>query len=506
MLEKLDGLLDRLTMYKLLLYFLIALEGAAIFFGAIHWLQYSPFQIAGSAIFLDVVCWVTNQFFSRVLRAPANGDSTHITALILALIVSPGFNPHNLAFMAAVAGLAIASKYLVAIGDKHIFNPAAFAVALTALAAHQSATWWVGNPNMMPFVIVGGFLLMRRIRRNAMVITFLATALAATALYSLLTHNGVGDALHNTIFSSALLFMGFVMLTEPLTSPSTKRYEIMYSVLTGLLFPPRVHIGSLYSTPELVLCIGNLFAYFVNPRIKLLPTLIKKTKITPDSADFVFDSKQKFTFSPGQYMEFTLPHEKTDLRGQRRYFTIASSPTEPQLRIGVKFYPNGSSFKKALLDVDKHTPLAVGSLGGDFVLPSDKSRKIVLIAGGIGITPYRSMIKYMIDTNERRPVTLLYSANTADDIAYTDVFEQARKQLGVRVFYNLTKSGTPIPDSRYRAGMITPELLQAEVPDYRDSTYYVSGPHNMVVGIENALKKSGVSRRNIKTDFFSGYA
>ncbi len=109
-------------------------------------------------------------------------------------------------------------------------------------------------------------------------------------------------------------------------------------------------------------------------------------------------------------------------------------------------------------------------------------------------------------TNEARPLTLLYSANTAEDIAYMDVFEQARRQLGVKVYYNLTKPGTPLPDSRFRAGKITPELLQAEVPDYRKTFFYVSGPHAMVVGIERALKTGGIQRHQIKTDFFSGYA
>jgi ferredoxin-NADP reductase len=130
----------------------------------------------------------------------------------------------------------------------------------------------------------------------------------------------------------------------------------------------------------------------------------------------------------------------------------------------------------------------------------------VLIAGGIGVTPYRSMIKYMLDKNEKRPLTLLYSARTAADIAYMDVFENARSKLGINVYYNLTETGAALPDNRFRAGTITPELVRAEVPDYHESLYYVSGPHGMVTDIEKALKRSGVHGRRIKTDFFSGYA
>jgi ferredoxin-NADP reductase len=205
-------------------------------------------------------------------------------------------------------------------------------------------------------------------------------------------------------------------------------------------------------------------------------------------------------------MEFTLPHEHIDLRGQRRYFTLSSSPTEKNLHIGVKFYPHGSSFKRTMLDMDERSQVVTASLGGDFVLPADHSRKIVLIAGGIGVTPYRSMIKYLLDKDEQRPITLLYAASTAQDLAYREVFEEARRRLGVNSLYVLSKAGTPVPDENFRRGRITAELITAEIPDYRDRLFYISGPHAMVVGVEKTLRDLGIPRRNIRTDFFSGYA
>ena len=502
----LDGLLDKLSMYKLLIYYLIGLLAIAIAYGAFGQLHYSPVDIAGSATFLFIVCWLVNQIFYRILTVPANGDSTIITALILSLIITPGLSSDNLLFMAAAGTVAIASKYLLTYRNKHIFNPAAFAVVLTAFAAHQSASWWIGNPDMMWWVLLGGLLLMRRIRRTEMVVSFLIVSLATTAMYAWTAHAAVMTTLHDTIFSSALLFMGFVMLTEPQTSPGTKQNQVVYSVLTGALFSPRIHLGTIFSTPELDLLAGNIFAYIVNPRVNLNPKLIRKINITPDTVDFEFKLDKKLVYKPGQYMEFTLPHENTDLRGQRRFFTLASSPTEDTLRIGVKFYPNGSSFKKSLARIDEHASFGATNLGGDFTLPDNKQRKLVLIAGGIGVTPYRSMVKYLLDTEDKRPVTLLYSANTAADIAYMDVFELARNTIGMQVSYTLTKPGTTIPDSRFKAGAITPEYVRSAVPDYQDSIFYVSGPHGMVVAIETALRQSGVPQRHIKTDFFSGYA
>lgn len=493
-------------MYRLLIYYLIGLLIVAVALSAAGKLGYSPMVIAGISLYSFVVAWITNKVFAWYLRIPANSDSALITALILSLIISPATDRYTLLFVTAAAGLAIASKYLITYRKRHIFNPAAIAVVLTALGPKESASWWVGTSMMMPFVIIGGFLLVRRIRRGPMVTSFLTTALVATALDALLHHNSIFTTWHNTIFNSALLFLAFVMLTEPLTSPTTKKMQIWYGVLTGLLFPPQIHLGSLYSTPERALIVGNIFAFIVNPKVKLFPKLSKTVKITPDSADFVFTPDRKFTYLPGQYMEFTLPHENIDSRGQRRYFTLASSPTEDTLRIGVKFYKKSSSFKRALLDVKAGTNFSANALGGDFTLPQDTDRKIVFIAGGIGVTPYRSMIKYLVDTKEKRDVTLLYSASTAEDIAYTDIFETARHQLGINPVYMLTKTGTKIPDKRFRAGLITPEVIQKEVPDFADRLFYISGPQPMVASISHMLHELGITRDHIKTDFFSGYA
>ena len=507
MLTALDKLLDRITMYRLLIYYLIGLLIVAVGLSATGHLSYSPIAIAGLALYTFVVAWIVNKLFGYILKIDGNTDSTLITALILSLIISPATDRYNLLFTTAAPCLAIASKYLITYKKKHIFNPAAIAVVLTALGPKESASWWVGNSAMMPFVIIGGFLLVRRIRRGTMVLSFLATALVAAAAQALLQHNSVVTTWHNTIFSSALLFLAFVMLTEPLTSPTTKKQQIWYGILTGLLFPPQTHIGRIYSTPERALIVGNVFAFIVNPWVKIFPTLTKKEKITPDTADFIFTPDKKFSYQPGQYMEFTLPHADIDSRGQRRYFTLASSPTEDTIRIGVKFYKKGSSFKEALLDLGPaDSDLSATSLGGDFTLPDDKNCKLVFIAGGIGVTPYRSMIKYLIDKDEKRPLTLLYSASTAQDVAYTDVFEEARKKLDIKPIYLLTRKGTEVPDQRFRASFITPEVIKEEVPDFTERLFYISGPQPMVASVSKMLHGLGVSREHIKTDFFSGYA
>ena len=96
-------------------------------------------------------------------------------------------------------------------------------------------------------------------------------------------------------------------------------------------------------------------AYFVSPGSTLVLTLKSKIRIAPDIYDFVFAPRKPLVFAPGQYMEWTLGHEDPDSRGNRRYFTLASSPTEPDLRLGVRFSNPSSSFKQAMLEINRET-------------------------------------------------------------------------------------------------------------------------------------------------------
>jgi ferredoxin-NADP reductase len=223
------------------------------------------------------------------------------------------------------------------------------------------------------------------------------------------------------------------------------------------------------------------------------------------SEDFIFTPERKFNYTPGQYIELTMPHSHTDQRGSRRTFTIASSPTEPDIRIGVRFYDKGSSFKKTLQSAGSDVFLSAGQLGGDFVLPKDSTQKLAFIAGGIGVTPFRSMVKYLIDTNDTRDVALLYGEGSMEKLSYTDIFEEARSKIGAKILYVISGL-VPQSDSRVTSGQITPELLQSQLPDYHERLFYISGPQIMVRSVRHMLLGIGVERKNIKVDYFSGYA
>lgn len=492
-------------MYRLVLYGLIGLLALSLIFGFFGLVPYSSGAILFSTACILFLSLVTNGIFSRVFEAPTNVESVYITALILSLIVSPYKSPSDLAILFWAPILAMASKYILAINRKHIFNPAAIAVALTALWLNAPANWWVGTPSMMPFVLVWGLLVVRKIRREDMVWTFFAVATVTEIFFTLVQGGNMVMTLETLIFKSSLLFFAFVMLTEPFTTPPTKGLQMFYGGLVGFLFSPQIHLGTLYSTPELALVVGNVFSYLVSPKMKLFLHLKEKVHYGSDVVDFVFSTTGRLTFSPGQYMEWTLPHEDPDSRGNRRYFTLASSPTEETVHLGVKFYPQGSSFKKALATLDEKTPMVAGNLAGDFTLPSDQNIKLVLVAGGIGVTPFRSMIKYCVDTHQKRSIILLYANKVHSEIAYVDVFEEAQK-AGIKTVLTLTDEHAVPTGWHGKVGRITPEMVKEEVPDFKERVFYLSGPHSMVTGYEDMLTRMGVPESQIKKDFFPGYA
>lgn len=505
MFKLIDKFLNQITMYRLILYYVLFLWFVAFILSFFGLVPYSPLDLLLSLLFIEAVCVLTNEIFARVFEAPSNGESVYTTGLILALIVSPAQPFERLVFLGWVAILAMASKYIIAVHKKHIFNPAALAVALTAAVLNQSANWWVGSLYMAPFVLVGGLLMVRKIRRWDLILSFFVVPIIAILGLSFLRGENPLPILKGLLFYSPVLFFSCVMLTEPTTTPPTKNLRMLYGALVGFLFAPFIHIAFVYSTPELALLVGNIFAYAVSPKKKLILELKEKKLIATDVYEFLFKPNHKLKFKPGQYMEWTLGHDTQDSRGMRRYFTIASSPEEEYVGMGVKFYPHSSSFKQSMLSLNPGGTIVASQLAGDFVLPANKSKKLAFIAGGIGVTPFRSMIKYLLDKQEKRDVVLLYSNKTPADIAYKAIFDQAGQRLGIKTFYTVTD--TPAPkDWEGECGMCDEPMIKRLVPDYKDRIFYLSGPNVMVVAFEGLLQKMGVSKNHIKKDFFPGFA
>lgn len=491
-------------MYRLVFYELIVYLGIAALFGFLGIIQFSPVSIFLSAIFLISVCLITNEIFSRVFNAPTNYESAYITALILAAVITPFSSVHSLPILAWAGILAMSSKYILAINKKHIFNPVAISITLTAFALNGNASWWIGNLQMMPVVIIGGYLIVRKIQREDLVLSFLITTFLIITGSTIVAGKSLLPILNEAYLHSPMFFFATVMLTEPLTTPPTKKLRILYGVIIGILFSPEVHVANLYFTPELALVIGNIYSYLVSSKQKLILTLYQKLQTSPDTLDFIFKPNQKLAFAPGQYLEWTLKHHNSDSRGNRRYFTLASSPTEDNIRIGVKFYEKGSSFKKAMLSMTGQ--IVAGNLAGDFTLPLEKEKKLVFMAGGIGITPFRSMLKFLIDKKEKRDIIIMISNKNDKDILYGDILSEAQNELGIKNVCTLTDKSGIQEKWRGKVGRIDAKMIEEEIPDFKERIYYLSGPHAMVNAFEITLKNLGIGSRQIKKDFFPGYA
>ena len=505
MTSRVDKVLNHITMYRLALYYVAALLALAFGLGFFSLVPSDPTALAFSGVVVIGTCWLTNRLFAALLSVSVNSESTHITAIILVLILTPvtAADQIGVAGLVLASAAAIASKFVLAIRGKHIFNPVAVGVTVSMFALDQPATWWVGgNLALLAPVLLGGLLVTRKMQRFEMIGVYVLANLAATLATTQL--DMAGQAMTEALLHSPLLFAGFAMLTEPLTAPQARAPRLAYGAIVGLLSSPNIHIGDFYLTPETAFLVGNAFAYAVNPKGRFKFTLLRIEKMASGCYDFVFKSDRKLSFSPGQYLDWTLDVRHPDNRGNRRPFTIASAPTDEEVRLGVKFYPGASAFKRRLAALKPGDVIHGSQLAGSFTLPKDRNTKLAFIAGGIGVTPFRSMVQDLANRGDNRSIVMLYGNNKVSEIAYSDVFDRAEEELGIRTIYAVADD--PIVDSHIHPGFIDAALIQREIPDYQERLFYISGPRAMVVRFKTVLRDLGVARSRIKVDFFPGFA
>jgi ferredoxin-NADP reductase/Na+-transporting NADH:ubiquinone oxidoreductase subunit NqrB len=501
-LKPVDRFLNSLTMYELVMWGLVSVLGVAALESLMGLTGYTALSIVTSSSVLVGAAVAAGWILWRLFGVASTRDSAIISGLILTLIMKPATTAMDYAWMALAAIIAMSSKYLVVIRDKQLFNPAAFALVVLGLAGYGASFWWVGSQSLLPVVLVLGLLVVHKIRRFHLFLPFLATGLITTFI----TRQGLTPAslISQTLISGPLLFMGTIMLVEPSTTPPTRTLRIAYGALVGVLTGLVFTVGPFYSTPELALIIGNIFAFAVNFKQRVRLHFRESQPVAADVYDFVFTPDRPFKFRPGQYLEWTLSHSHADSRGNRRYFTIASSPTEDVVRIGSRIDPQrSSSFKRALTALTPGATISATSLAGDFTLPSDPTGKLVFIAGGIGITPFRSIIKYLIDSHDHRDVTLFYTAQAADGFAYWQLFNDATA-VGLKPHYVITGPNVP-PGWQGLTGFLSADHITANVPDYKNATFFISGPNAMVVSYKHLLSDLGVPSGHVKTDYFPGY-
>ncbi len=240
--------------------------------------------------------------------------------------------------------------------------------------------------------------------------------------------------------------------------------------------------------------------------LRLTLPLVERREVAQGTMSFAFGLEgQAFPFKPGQYNTVTIPDPLyQDGEGNVRSFSIASSPSDPFILIATRM--RGSAFKRTLAEVPLGTRVTFSGPMGSFTLSDDAARPVVLIAGGIGITPFRSMIKHAAEQRQPLALTLVYSNRTPEEAPFLD--DLARWQTENPRFHfvpTMTKPEVSKGAWTGRTGYVDAAFLRDALGALDRYTFYVAGPPGMVDGVTRALADAGVIGDRIRTEEFSGY-
>lgn len=223
----------------------------------------------------------------------------------------------------------------------------------------------------------------------------------------------------------------------------------------------------------------------------MILTLESVKDITHNTKAFRFMPDKTVDYTAGQFLELHVPHEKADNRGEKRWYTISSAPKSNYIEITTKFYEQKSSFKTALLRLKPGDKLRAMNPIGDFTV-EDPAKPVVFIAGGIGITPFKSML----DQHDLKNVTLIHLARTEDDFPYSADYQDRVTLVQI----------PDQPKSKWKghSGNFDKAKLEEIVKDDKP-VFYVSGPPGLVKTVKSVVQNSKFKTSKIKTDYFAGY-
>src|SRR5579862_7649173 len=252
----LDKLTDRFTSYRLILYILIIYIGWAVFGGALHKIGYSPLEILASTAWLVAVCHIANRVFAWFMKVTPNKESDLITALILTLILTPPKSAKEFVFVAVAGSVAMATKYGLALYKSHVFNPAAAGAFFVSKVCGYIPSWWIGTKFMTPLIIIGGILILRKMKRFHMMLAFLALFIVFLVLqqHGTISLSSANHVVWLSLLSTPVFFFATIMLTEPLTSPAMPNRALIYALIVSGFYS----INRLGVAPEGALLIGNI--------------------------------------------------------------------------------------------------------------------------------------------------------------------------------------------------------------------------------------------------------
>jgi ferredoxin-NADP reductase len=233
--------------------------------------------------------------------------------------------------------------------------------------------------------------------------------------------------------------------------------------------------------------------------------LVSKEIIAEGTMAFHFEKPEGFEWKAGQSIDLTLVNPpETDTEGNTRAYSIAASPASPHLTIATRM--RDTAFKRVLKEAPLGMPVEIAGPFGSFTLHVAESRPAVMLVGGIGITPFLSMVEDAAERNLPHTIYLFYSNRRPEDAAFLQKLENAQKRNPHFIFIpTMTDMDKSSAEWSGETGRISRELIEKHVPIRGDEVYYSAGPAAMVAAMRTLLTEMGVSDDDIRTEEFTGY-
>lgn len=233
--------------------------------------------------------------------------------------------------------------------------------------------------------------------------------------------------------------------------------------------------------------------------------LLDKAMVSADILVFKCQKPDGFRFRAGQFCFLNLPDIGFgDERGLRRHLTIASSPLEEDLMFATKI--SESAFKRTLKEMPVHKTIVIEDPLGLFGLPEDRTDPLVFLAGGIGITPFRSMIRYATGVRSDNVITLFYSNRVPEEAVFLPELEEiSAGHVNIRVVPTMTRVESTSAGWGGLRGRITPAMIREHHGEWQHSRYYIAGPPKMTDSMREILTEMYIPSERIRIERFTGY-
>ena len=231
-------------------------------------------------------------------------------------------------------------------------------------------------------------------------------------------------------------------------------------------------------------------------------TVAEKREVAKGTLLVLFAVEDYPDYRPGAYFWVELPERgHTDEKGLRRHISLVTSPTEDGV-VGLATRLRETAFKRTLAELEVGDEVQVEEPKGSFLLPEDTAAEYVFVAGGIGITVFRSMLRYVADESLPYRITLVYSNRDRESSAFLDELEELERRIdGLRVVLTMTDEDGWEGESRRLDAAVLGEL----VAGLGDKTFFVAGPPGMVEGVSESLLAAGLPEARVVAGKFSGY-